>query len=574
MKKTILLTSIAALTALSSCTMDEIKEVNQGTPIGFRTSVATRGMEASEYTLNDFYCTAWLATEETSPYFRDLKFGNQDKNFISDPTYYWPKGKNLYFYAYAPSAGEMGEGAIVSITKETQTITNYQVPTNIDAQDDLIFAVNKGEGEVVDEVTTYPGVAEQPSVTLNFAHMLSRININAQTSSSLYEYKFAGARIGGVKMKGDVNLATATWTPDDNSKGVCQRTDTDNPITMEPGLNSSEYNLLGKLSNIYTFERTNYAFMIPQSFTAWDPVNNPTNSGDEIGAYISVYVQINNAEGTQVYPAEEGEYGWVAVPIPAGEWRAGYSYSYTLDFTDGAGYFDPNDVLAGSTVGGSVLGESIKVTMTMNEMKDADLGVSVNQEMIGVWKAHYFRVDTYTYTNSDKTILNRIETDIVDMATCDFKEITEKYEYDAEKQENKLTETTTTVTEEYQTDDACFNAINGRAGGFGYVEIHNGTKLKTRIGISPYTVEYTDYNGDGKDDIVMYIETYEDKENPGIYTNIPVIEEIIPVSANGNGSGIVKSYFNYTYYNEIVTIYYTIEPIPSEESTESTDPIE
>ena len=566
MKKTILLTSIAALTALSSCTMDEIKEVNQGTPIGFRTSVATRGTEATEYTLNDFYCTAWLATEETNPYFSDLYFGNQDKNFISNPTYYWPKGKNLYFYAYAPKVEEMGEGAEVNITKTVQTITGYQVPTNIDEQDDLIFATNKGEEE--------EGVPESPSVELNFAHMLSRININAKTNSELYEYKFAGARIGGVKMKGDVDLATAAWNPHDDSKGVCQRTDKDNPITMEPGLYSFENDLLGELPNIYTFGRTNYAFMIPQSFTAWDPVNNPTNSGNEVGAYISVYVQINNAEGTQVYPAEKGEYGWVAVPIPEGEWLAGYSYSYTLDFTNGAGYFDPDDVPDGSTVGGSVLGESIKVTMTMNEMGDADLGVLVNQDMIGVWKAHYFRVDTYYYTDNDKTNPYEIETDIVDMKTLDFKEITKTYEYDAEKQENKLTETTTTVTEEYQTDDACFNAINGRAGGFGYVEIHNGTKLKTLIGISPYTVDRTDYNGDGKDDIVMYIENYEDQENPGKYVNIPVIEEIIPVSANGNGSGIVKSYFNYTKSTEIVTIYYTIEPIPSEESTESTEPIE
>ena len=93
----------------------------------------------------------------------------------------------------------------------------------------------------------------------------------------------------------------------------------------------------------------------------------------------------------------------------------------------------------------------------------------------------YIGYKAFYGTNLTQIILPNSLIQIEDYAFqyCDFKEITEKYEYDAEKQENKLTETTTTVTEEYQTDDACFNAINGRAGGFGYVEIHNGTKLKS-----------------------------------------------------------------------------------------------
>lgn len=554
MKKTILLTSIAALTALSSCTMDEIKEVNQGTPIGFRTSVATRGVDVYNSSLDGFYCTAWITTEDEDPYFENLYFGNQDRNFISNPTYYWPKGKSLNFYAYAPGVGD----ATVSIDKESQTITGYQVPENIDEQDDLIFATNTGNDGA--------GVSEQADVQLLFAHMLSKINVYAKTNSSLYTYKFAGVRIGGVKMTGDVDLATAIWTPTEGSEGVCERTDENNPID----LNSWAYNLIGKLfkgSN----ESTNFAFMIPQEFEAWDPITDPTNT--EQGAYISVYTQINTADGTRVYPAEGEDYGWVAIPIPAGEWEAGYQYTYTLDFTDGAGYIDP--ATPGITGGGSVLGEAIKVTMTMEAMKDAGLGVTPNEDMIGVWEAHYYKSEYYSYEQNTETqeynILDNKRTFILDDFT---KTITyDYYDWDSEKGESVLNEEKTTTTIETISEQNFFGAINENAGNFGYVEIHDGKKLITKREEqyleSPYTVERIDKNGDGTADIVMYIDTY--KENDGTYSNIPIIEEIIPVSANGNGAGTVKAYFEGTSWKQVITIYYTISPLPQEETTEPTE---
>lgn len=546
MKKTLLLTGLATMLAFQSCTMDEIEKVNQGTPIGFRTSVATRGTEAQESTLEDFYCTAWLETEDSKPYFENLWFNYSGGSYVSNPTYYWPKGKKLSFYAYAPKVEDMGNGASINITNETQEITGYQVSQNIDEQDDLIFASNTE-------------LEETPFVSLNFAHMLSKINICARTYSDLYQYKFAGARIGGVNMKGNVNLNSKDWTNLSNLSN-CERTDVDNPIIMNP--NSYAYDLMGQLKNKYGYDRDNFAFMIPQEFTAWDP------STDTPGAYISVLVQINTAEGTRVYPAT-GEYDWVAVPIPSGKWEAGYQYTYYLDFTDGAGYVDPAEPDAGN----SILGESIKITMTMNDMEDAETGVVKNKDMIGLWEAYYFKYEytdyKYNSTSGKYDIIGHTRTDLIENGY--FEQTYTYYNYNEESGVYTIDEARSTYEKtEYKTEDEFFNYLNQRAGNFGYVKIDDGTKLWTKgangLLASAYDVVREDYNGDGKTDLVMYIESYEDPNNPGSYLNIPVIEELIPVSDNGNGSGTVRAYGKSSSWEDKVTIYYNISPI--DESTE------
>lgn len=585
MKKTILLTSIAVLTALSSCTMDEIKEVNQGTPIGFRTSVATRGIQVLyESDLRNFYCTAWVDDNNNDPYFNDLLFSYLGSSYTSAPsTYYWPKGKNLYFYAYAPSSDEMGEDAEINITKTVQTITGYQVPTNIDDQDDLIFASNQG---TIGDDDTYPGIPEQADVPLNFAHMLSKIDIQVQSDYEKYEYNFKEVKIGGLSTKGTINLANSNWS-DWGSKQICNK-EIANPIqiTSETG----NQRLFGTMTDQFSRTEENYAFMIPQEFTAWNPETDPTNMNS--GAYISLLVQINTVAGTRVYP-QEGEYGWVAVPIPSGKWEAGYEYTYYLDFTNGAGYVDPENAdLEAGTVG-SILGNPIKITMEMTDIQDSNLGVVKNEDMIGYWEADYYHRTEWQYTNSDKESLSyiRIEEYVVNEAyniddineeqpygyytyqvtdydLTEYKSIEDIEDYDESEyivdgeKIYKITINDPVITPYYD-KDSYVNAINGRVSNFGRVRITDGTQLEIDVNntttiTSPFYIEKRNVDEDPAIEYIMYIDAF--KQN-GEYMLCPIIETLRPLDGNTLGEGYLKGGEEFGSWDYVNELHYTISPL-------------
>lgn len=462
MKKTILLTSIAALTALSSCTMDEIKEVNQGTPIGFRTSVATRGTEASKYTLGGFYVTA-LEADQSNAYFENVSFTRRGfDEYKSNDNYFWPgNGRKLSFHAYAPSRENMGN-ATVTITDETKSIENFVVNANITDQKDLIYA--------------YTGELEESgnSVALNFSHKLSKVTVGAYTTSD-YVYKFAGVKIGGVKGTGSltgIETNAETWTLAEVDPTVFEYDGSQSVVEVKKY--NTAYNLLGILKDDDNDDVDNCAFMIPQGVTPWDPTN-PNNGG----AYIAVNIQINTHNGVRVFPTD-GDYGWVAIPVPAGTWLAGYSYNYTLDFTNGAGYVAPGEDVNGGTVGKEVLGDAkITLTTSLGEMPEGIENAVANPNMIGKWTVQSYKevltpvittITTTTTTVDSETGQSTSRSEVENLETPSFlgEEITEDWNVangnsDAEK-------------------TAIFNEIDGIIDNWSIIEIVDGTTLNIRQG--------------------------------------------------------------------------------------------
>lgn len=78
------------------------------------------------------------------------------------------------------------------------------------------------------------------------------------------------------------------------------------------------------------------AMLIPQQLDGWDPENVSTTTG----AYIAVLLQVKmKGTNTQAYPLTitGKEYAWALIPIST-NWKKGYKYVYTLDFSNGAGY--------------------------------------------------------------------------------------------------------------------------------------------------------------------------------------------------------------------------------------------
>lgn len=525
MKRVLLLVCATALMATTSCVKDEVVKIRESQAIGFRTFVETRGLEANTSTLRSFYVTA-LETGAETPYFNDLMFmvvGYDD--YTSSPVYYWPGDeRKLEFYAYAPSVDDMGDGANVTITHNEKSITGYTVNDDITLQNDLIFAYNNNDGAGLDEVESVP---------LAFNHLLSRISVYARTSSD-YIYNIAGVRLGGAYNKGDIaDLYTTDWdTAEYNSKSIYSMTYDDDIVTVKK--NEGSMSLLKELPNLNSNGNSNYMFMIPQTITPWDLENDKTN--DKMGAYISVRLQINTADGVRVYPSESDTdgYAWVAVPISEVEWKGGYAYTYYLDFTNGAGYVDPEEEDAGEKVLGDAV---IKVIASLPEMNEGVENVVVNPNMIGKWEAYHYYIDRTYYTMDDAG-------------------------------EKVIGETVR--TEESKDVDYIGTQIDN----FASLEILDGRKIWIKHPISQQKAS-VDYYVNEDNYILVDCYRYSSAEqgslNADDYSVTPVINEIYPASEQSKGNADIKVYdennWDYddngdkVYYDEVMTILYTIEII-------------
>ena len=348
--------------ALASCAKDSVKEVNNGHAIDFRVATQTRATETTTANLSTFYVTAIDA--KGSNYFTNAAFTKIEEYFSSSPAYYWPgDGSDLAFYAYAPAAETLG--ATIAIDNSAKTLTGFSPAAQFADQKDFVTAAATGNK-----------TNETSGVALTFDHQLTQIEVKARNANDAYVYKIKGVRIAQPVSKADFDFTTKQWTPS-TEKGIYQ-VQYNNEITL---------NTYGQC--IMKTEGDN-AMLIPQQLVAWDAENDKTNTAK--GAYLSVYAQVETAEGARVYPNVDGmNYAWLAVPIDT-KWEAGYKYVYTLDFTNGAGYSDPLD---GPETGGTVLGGAIKFTMDVNPWGEKSAFENEYEQMNGKWKG-LKAIETFT----------------------------------------------------------------------------------------------------------------------------------------------------------------------------------
>ena len=339
--------------ALASCAKDSVKEVNNGHAIDFRVATQTRATETTTANLSTFYVTAIDA--KGSNYFTNAAFTKIEEYFSSSPAYYWPgDGSDLEFYAYAPAAETLG--ATVSIDNTAKTLAGFSPAAQFANQKDFVTATATGNK-----------TNETSGVALTFDHQLTQIEVKARNANEAYVYKIKGVRIAQPVSKADFDFTTKQWTP--SSEKAVYQVQYSNEITL---------NTYGQC--IMETEGDN-AMLIPQQLVAWDAENDKPNTAK--GAYLSVYAQVETAEGARVYPNVDGmDYAWLAVPVDT-KWEAGYKYVYTLDFTNGAGYSDPLD---GPQTGGTVLGGAIKFTMDVNPWGEKSAFENEYELMNGKWK--------------------------------------------------------------------------------------------------------------------------------------------------------------------------------------------
>lgn len=341
---------MAASIALASCSNEEVVELNNGNAIDFRASMGddTRATETVLGNLAEFNVTALMGADN---YFTNILFKKDGSSFKSDTEYLWPGTNTLDFYAYAPTS----LSNLVTIDGTTQTIAGFSPATTVADQIDLITAYNTGSK--ADEAT---------GVSLVFKHALCQIDIKAFTNSEVYNFDVKGVKISTVNSKGSLNM---------NKGGINWSYDTsDATLKGDYEINlANEIRLTNQATGIAATEADDAKIMIlPQQLTKWEHKTDANNSNN--GAFLAVLLKITTKEGLQVYPKKgtvtEGatDYAWACVPIDT-KWEAGYRYTYTLDFSKGAGQVPPTDP---EIPGDDILGGPITFTATVDAWKNAD----------------------------------------------------------------------------------------------------------------------------------------------------------------------------------------------------------
>lgn len=333
--------SVAAL-AMASCSKDDSTGINnQGSAIDFRVAMGTRATQMTTPDLEKIFVTA--IDKNAANYFTNVEFTKVGQFFTSTPEYHWPSdGSDLSFFAYAPSAQDLG--ATVEISSTAKTLTDFQPATKIAEQKDFITA--NATGNKTNTV----------GVSLVFAHRLAQIEIKAKNTNKNYVYKVTGVRIGQPVSKGTFDFGNFTW-----ALGT-DKVKYEVTYTTKKELTDTAASLMETAGD--------NAMLIPQQLVAWTPDTDKTNANK--GAYLSVKVNIATKDGAQIFPTGQND-GWAAVAIDT-NWEAGKKYVYTLDFSNGAGVVDPEEP---ENPGEPILGQPIQFKVEVADWVPAgvDLGM-------------------------------------------------------------------------------------------------------------------------------------------------------------------------------------------------------
>ena len=283
-------------------------------------------------------------------------------------------------------------------------LENFKINRDIGRHVD--FVVASADGTKTENL--YSGI------NLDFQHQMTRVGLRAWGTNASYNVEIAGVRIGRPVTEGTFNFAAVPDAPEegDNSVGGWMldespvrdcveyifRESGDVVIPIDGGSNNSENTASSIMGN------GGWSMVIPYTHDAWNHHDDAPNTRQ--GMYFSVLLRVTDKSGIRLYPypgysdlddsdeqkmtviylavekstgsvmkrlyksdnryftatdftgaseynlpstQEIREYGWAALPI-ATEWKAGYEYTYLLDYSKGVGLHDPDDPDPGAPI--------------------------------------------------------------------------------------------------------------------------------------------------------------------------------------------------------------------------------
>lgn len=366
MKKTnLLVLSVAAAMVATSCSKDQVSEVNPGNAIQFKAfaGATTKASETNTGNINDFAVTAYEnATTPGAVFFTDTysKTEGAEGAVSWRPTgsqHYWPTTGGLTFLGYSP-ATLVQAGNVVGFDGGTASMANATTASIVDVQP-------KTQAKYQADLLVFRNTGTSGAVDLYFQHALSQITVSAKnSSSSSMKVEVAGVKIANVMGKGTVTFPTGPTINGGAPMSIERWASTSlstptNYFAGETDTNPTNIAELGATAS--SLMGTDGSFMlIPQALTKW------TTTATS-GAYIAVLCRISQVvdataetpEWKQIYPTTPGEFAYSVVGI--GEtWEPGKKYNYTLNF------FGENGGGGNTEGGGDVVGGPISFTVTVN----------------------------------------------------------------------------------------------------------------------------------------------------------------------------------------------------------------
>lgn len=305
-KKGLFMMAAACLLAATSCSEDEVVGGNvlSNNEIGLLTRVDSRAVETKITNLGKFTVNAFQSGEAN--YMNNVEYTTSDNGSswtTAAGKFFWPVEGDLHLYGYAPAAP--GASGTFKIDKDVQTLTDFVPFETAAAQQDFVYA--KSTGNNATNGTT--------GVELNFQHALTEISVAAKNSNTAYTVKVTGVKLGNVKTKGtftfpSIENSAASWTLSD--------------ATADVGSYETTWSNASVLtSSVSTLDETNVAFMLlPQQLEKSDKASEK--------AYLALKVSITMQGGKVIHD------GWAYIGLNT-NWEMGKHYTYTLDFSDGAG---------------------------------------------------------------------------------------------------------------------------------------------------------------------------------------------------------------------------------------------
>ncbi|MDE6270950.1 MAG: fimbrillin family protein, partial [Muribaculaceae bacterium] len=324
----------------------------------------------------------------------------------------WPApGKeepDLTFFAYYPAPADLENNTTVN---DTETVFDFKWRD---------FTISKDIPQQVDFIAAYKGVSMKSEmytdIHLDFDHKLSRVEVNAKGENKSCKIEIAGVMIGATHSKATFDFkpqpGAGDWILGEEKQNVQYvYTAGDKVVTID--------NTASGVSIMGGTQGTNYAMLLPAEYTGWNYEDDNTNSGQ--GLYLGVLLRVIDAKGKQQYPytdTNQGpdamqitklymavgadgtvlsgqlykggdgkyytdyelnnlytvpqgstvkEFGWSTLPIN-GDWKPGYYYTYTLDYTYGVGLHAPDvEPSRGPNAGDPIITDQVGLTVSVKE---------------------------------------------------------------------------------------------------------------------------------------------------------------------------------------------------------------
>lgn len=331
-QKGLFMMAAACMLAATSCSQDQVagssplsgNEIDMTARIGGDVK-DVRAVETKITNLGKFTVNAFQAGEANHMKNVEYTTSNNGSSWTTAAgKFFWPVEGDLHLYGYAPA--KPGAGGTFKLDKDAQTLTGFVPFTTAAAQQDFVYA--KSTGNNAANGTT--------GVEMNFQHALTEISIAAKNSNTAYTVKVTGVKLGNVKTKGtftfpSVANSAASWSLSSAAEDVgSYETTWSNATVLD--------------NSVSTLDEANVPFMlIPQQLE---------KSGKAFDkAYLALKVNITMQGGKVIRD------GWAYIGLDT-NWEMGKHYTYTVDFSDGAGQDENGKQL----ISGKEMTLNVKVT--------------------------------------------------------------------------------------------------------------------------------------------------------------------------------------------------------------------